>query len=578
MIGAFVLIVAASVAAGIFAGGFTMYMLIPLGVVLGALVAFIIFGRRAQKSVYRKAEGQTGAAAWALDNLRGKWRVTPGVAATGHFDAVHRVIGRPGVIFVGEGSPARVKPLLAQEKKRTARLVGDIPIYDIVIGNGEGEVPLAKLERHLTKLPANITVKQMDSLESRLAALGTKVGPAAMPKGPLPAAAKMRGVQRTVRRSDGVERDAHRGNQMCTACEWAPHFAAFGSGSRGHLTRRTLLRAAAVTAATRPVRARSSPVRHAEPAPVAPDPCRLRVPQRPDLHGVAPRRRGPQAVAVTGKHDHLRRRRGGRDGAGRTRDTRVIDLDGRLLMPGFVEGHIHPFLGAFLTSGVDLQVPTGADALAAIEQYAKDNPDGPVRGFGWRVDMFGPDGPTRADLDRVLPDRPGFFFAIDGHSLWVNSKALEIAGVTRDSQDPIPGFSYYARDQNGDPTGYVLEVDAVLGIVNAIEPISAETMGDAAGVVVAEGVRRGDHLGLRRRGAAHRRRSGRADQPLHRRREAEGALPFRVVASYSVKVAACRRRRGQADRHPRAGSRPTWYRSAPSRSSATAPRAATPPG
>ena len=194
MIGAFVLIVAASVVAGLLIGGFTMYTMIPLGVVLGALVAFIIFGRRAQKSVYTKAEGQTGAAAWALDNLRGKWRVTPGVAATGHFDAVHRVIGRPGVIFVGEGAANRVKPLLAQEKKRTARLVGDIPIYDIVVGNGEGQVALSKLERHLNKLPANITVKQMDSIESRLAALGTKSGPAGMPKGPLPAGAKMRGV------------------------------------------------------------------------------------------------------------------------------------------------------------------------------------------------------------------------------------------------------------------------------------------------------------------------------------------------------------------------------------------------
>ena len=128
MIGAFVLIVAASAVFGVLSGGFTGYMMIPLGVVLGALVAFIIFGRRAQKSVYRKADGQSGAAAWALDNLRGKWRVTPGVAATGHFDAVHRVIGRPGVILVGEGSSTRVKPLLAQEKKRTARLVGDIPI------------------------------------------------------------------------------------------------------------------------------------------------------------------------------------------------------------------------------------------------------------------------------------------------------------------------------------------------------------------------------------------------------------------------------------------------------------------
>ncbi|MGH3969376.1 MAG: DUF4191 domain-containing protein [Mycobacterium sp.] len=200
MIGAFVLIVAVSVAFGLYGTTFTMITMIPLGVVLGALVAFIIFGRRAQRSVFRKAEGQTGAAAWALDNLRGKWRVTPGVAATGHFDAVHRVIGRPGVILVAEGSAVRIKPLLAQEKKRTARVVGDVPIYDIIVGNGDGEVPLAKLERHLTRLPANISVKQMDSLESRLAALGSRAGPAAMPKGPLPGAAKMRGVQRTVRR------------------------------------------------------------------------------------------------------------------------------------------------------------------------------------------------------------------------------------------------------------------------------------------------------------------------------------------------------------------------------------------
>lgn len=200
MIGAFVLIVGISVGVGIWAGGLTMITLIPLGVVLGGLVAFIVFGRRAQKSVYRKAEGQTGAAAWALDNLRGKWRVTPGVAATGHFDAVHRVIGRPGVILVGEGAATRVRPLLAQEKKRTARLIGDVPIYDIIVGNGEDEVSLAKLERHLTKLPANITVKQMDTLESRLAALGSRAGAAVMPKGPLPNSGKMRGVQRTVRR------------------------------------------------------------------------------------------------------------------------------------------------------------------------------------------------------------------------------------------------------------------------------------------------------------------------------------------------------------------------------------------
>ena len=200
MIGAFIAIVAISVVLGILIGGFTKYLFIVLGITLGVLVAFIIFGRRAQKSVYRKAEGQTGAAAWALDNMRGKWRVTPGVAATGHFDAVHRVIGRPGVIFVAEGSPSRVKPLLAQEKKRTARLIGDVPIYDVIIGNEEGEVPLSKLERHLTRMPANINVKQMDLLESKLTALGSKGGAAAMPKGPLPPQAKMKGAARTVRR------------------------------------------------------------------------------------------------------------------------------------------------------------------------------------------------------------------------------------------------------------------------------------------------------------------------------------------------------------------------------------------
>lgn len=200
MIGAFLLVVAASVALGIYTGGFTKYLMILFGITLGLMVAFIVFSRRAQKSVYRKAEGQTGAAAWALENMRGKWRVTPGVGVNGHFDAVHRVIGRPGVILVAEGSPSRVKSLLAQEKKRTARLIGEIPIYDIVVGNDEDAIPLGKLERHLTRLPANISVKQMDILESKLTALGTKAGAAAMPKGPLPPQAKMRGVNRTVKR------------------------------------------------------------------------------------------------------------------------------------------------------------------------------------------------------------------------------------------------------------------------------------------------------------------------------------------------------------------------------------------
>ncbi|RJO69058.1 DUF4191 domain-containing protein [Nocardia panacis] len=197
MIGALVLSTAVFVVLGLVFG--LSWFLTPLGILLGVLLAFIIFGRRVQKNVYAKAEGQAGAAAWVLDNLQGKWRVTNGIAATTQLDAVHRVVGLPGVILIGEGAPQRLKPLLAQEKKRTARLVGDTPIYDIVIGNEDGQIALKNLQRHLTKLPRNIDAKRIDLIEGRLAALNSRSGPA-LPKGPMPAGAKMRGVQRTIRR------------------------------------------------------------------------------------------------------------------------------------------------------------------------------------------------------------------------------------------------------------------------------------------------------------------------------------------------------------------------------------------
>ncbi|WP_232666401.1 DUF4191 domain-containing protein [Pseudonocardia sp. TRM90224] len=174
------------------------WIMLPVGVAIGVLAAVSIFGRRVQSSVYSKAEGQPGAAGWALDTMRGQWRVTPGVAGTTHLDAVHRVIGRPGIILVAEGVPHRVKSLLAQEKKRVARVAGSMPIYDVIVGNDEGQVPLKGLQRHLTKLPRNITPAQMDTIEAKLAALGSRA--AALPKGPMPAGAKMRSVQRTARR------------------------------------------------------------------------------------------------------------------------------------------------------------------------------------------------------------------------------------------------------------------------------------------------------------------------------------------------------------------------------------------
>src|SRR6476619_6375898 len=159
------------------------WMVLPFGIVFGALLAMIIFSRRVQANVYKQAEGTPGAAAWSLqNNLRGKWRITPAIAGTSHMDAVHRAIGRPGIILVGEGAPHRVKPLLAQEKKRIARVVGDTPIYDVIVGNEEGQIPLRKLNSYLMKLPRNISVNAVTELDNRLTALGSRTAQAGLPK------------------------------------------------------------------------------------------------------------------------------------------------------------------------------------------------------------------------------------------------------------------------------------------------------------------------------------------------------------------------------------------------------------
>jgi hypothetical protein len=174
------------------------FMFLPLALISGGLAALIIFGRRAQGSAYRQVEGQPGAAAWVLEGMRGDWRVTSGVAGTQQMDAVHRVLGRPGVILVAEGVPARVRGLLAQEKKKVARVVGDTPIYDITVGDDEGQIPLRKLSTHVMKLPRNLSAAEVNALARRMSALGGARMP--VPGGPLPGGRQMSVSQRQVRR------------------------------------------------------------------------------------------------------------------------------------------------------------------------------------------------------------------------------------------------------------------------------------------------------------------------------------------------------------------------------------------
>jgi hypothetical protein len=165
---------------------------------LAVLATLFVFSRRAQRSAYAQAEGQPGAATYVLGQIRGDWHRTDGIAGTTQFDAVHRLVGRPGVVLVGEGAPQRVKPLLAQEKRKLARLAGDTPIYDVIVGRGEGQVELSKLNAHLMKLPRNLSKDQVFALERRLTALSATRAP--LPQGPMPAGAKMRNMQRAARR------------------------------------------------------------------------------------------------------------------------------------------------------------------------------------------------------------------------------------------------------------------------------------------------------------------------------------------------------------------------------------------
>lgn len=319
---------------------------------------------------------------------------------------------------------------------------------------------------------------------------------------------------------------------MCTACEWSSHFSSLSAKP----SRRTALRAAAAVALIAGSGAACSTTTDSSPDSNKVEPHGSHadfVFRNGRVYTVAGQREWAQAVAVKGNViTHV-----GDDAAAMAMvgsATRVIDLAGKLLMPGFVEAHIHPFFGAFLSSGVNLQVPTKEDALAAIAKYAKENPEGPVRGFGWRVDMFGPEGPTRQELDRVLPDRPGFFFAVDAHSMWANSKCLEVAGINRHTPDPVPGFSYYVKDDKGDPTGFVMEMSAVLDLVDAIEPVTAESLQrsleDWLPQAAAVGITSVFDAGAPAVG------SQAALIGLYTDIERKGRLPFRVVASYLVKA------------------------------------------
>ncbi|MEU8225245.1 DUF4191 domain-containing protein [Kribbella sp. NPDC048915] len=186
--GIFFGIVALAVLGGIFVGPLLVW--IPLGVALGFLAATIVFGRKVEKAAYNQIEGQAGAAASALQTLRRGWNVTPAVAVTKNQDIVHRVVGRPGIVLVGEGAPTRVKNLLAAEAKKHARVAGGAPVTQIIAGQGEDAVDIRKLTKHVMKLPAVLQPSEITDLLQRLKALDAVRPQVPMPKGPVPTSLK----------------------------------------------------------------------------------------------------------------------------------------------------------------------------------------------------------------------------------------------------------------------------------------------------------------------------------------------------------------------------------------------------
>ncbi|MFE5540689.1 DUF4191 domain-containing protein [Streptomyces sp. NPDC056492] len=174
--------------------GFLIDHPVYLGI-LGFLVAFlamaIVFGRRAERAAFGQMEGQPGAAAAVLDNVGRGWTTTPAVAMNRSQDIVHRAVGKAGVVLIAEGNANRVKPMLAAEKKKLARIMPDIPVHDFIVGTGEGEVPLKKVRTTLLKLPRVLTGPQITQVNDKLRAMGDLMSNMPLPKGPMPKGMRM---------------------------------------------------------------------------------------------------------------------------------------------------------------------------------------------------------------------------------------------------------------------------------------------------------------------------------------------------------------------------------------------------
>jgi len=165
--------------------------------------------------------------------------------------------------------------------------------------------------------------------------------------------------------------------------------------------------------------------------------------------------------------------------------TEVRDLDGQLLLPGFIDSHAHPVAGGAYATSLSLETwGTVESWVEAIGEYAEANPDAPILfGYGFLATTFGPVGPTRQLIDDIVPDRPVLIMDEGFHAAWANTAALKALNITQDTADPVPGYSYYKRDENGDATGYLLEGTAGMAM-EALDVITTDTIVEGTGIIL----------------------------------------------------------------------------------------------
>lgn len=167
------------------------------GVMAGLVAGLYMMLNRAKKATYRRYAGKPGSAEVAFGMLdKKKFDYTAGITATKQLDIVHRVVGPAGIVLIGEGSPARLKAVLTSEARKHEQVAYGVPVSTVLMGDGEGQVPLDKLADHLKKTPKAIKPIQITEVKQRLRALDAVRPKLPMPKGPMPT---MKGVNRAMR-------------------------------------------------------------------------------------------------------------------------------------------------------------------------------------------------------------------------------------------------------------------------------------------------------------------------------------------------------------------------------------------